>query len=113
MKIDLDNADLSEFPEIFLSTLASRFQKNPKNKTNYNPNKANNFNFETKNLRKAIMKRSKLRNKYLREETNKTKSLYNKQRNIGNLRNKSGRNIRTFWKNVIFLYLKRLFIDDA
>ena len=28
------------------------------------------------------MKRSKLRNKYLRERTNKAKSLYSKQRNL-------------------------------
>ena len=101
------------FLKSFCRHLQAGSKKTQTNKTNYNPNKANDFNFETKNLRKAIMKRSKLRNKYLREETNKTKSLYNKQRNIGNLRNKSGRNIRTFWKNVIFLYLKRLFIDDA
>ena len=43
---------------------------------------ANNSNFLTKNLRKAIMKRSKLRNKYLRERTNEAKSVYNKQRNL-------------------------------
>ena len=40
---------------------------------------ANNCNFVTKNLRKAITKRSKVRNKYLRERTNEEKSLYNKK----------------------------------
>ena len=40
---------------------------------------ANKPNFVTRNLSKTIMKRSKLRNKYLRERTNK-ESLYNKQR---------------------------------
>ena len=44
--------------------------------------RANNSNFVTKNLRKAIMKRSKLQNKYLREKTKEAKSLYNKKRNL-------------------------------
>ena len=37
--------------------------------------RTNNPSFETKDLRKTIMKRPKLRNKYLRERTNKPKSL--------------------------------------
>ena len=54
LKIDLNNAELSEFTEILLSILDK-----------YAPNKlkfirANNSNFITKNVRKAIMKRSKL-----------------------------------------------------
>ena len=36
----------------------------------------------TKNFRKAIIKRLKLRNKYLRERANEAKSLYDKQRNF-------------------------------
>ena len=42
----------------------------------------NNSNFVTKNFRKAIIKRLKLRNKYLRERANEAKSLYDKQRNF-------------------------------
>ena len=76
LKIDLNNADLSEFTEIFLSILDKHAPKKQKFI------RANNSNFVTKNLRKAIMKRSKLRNKYLRERTNEAKSLYNKQRNL-------------------------------
>ena len=41
--------------------------------------RANNSNFVSKNLRKAIMKRPKFRNKYLREGANEAKSLYNKK----------------------------------
>ena len=41
--------------------------------------RAKNFNFITKNLRKTIVKRSKLRNEYLHERTNGAKTLYNKQ----------------------------------
>ena len=72
MKIGLNNADLSELTEILLSI----FDK-------YSPEKqklirVNNSNFVTKNLRKAIMKSSKLRNKYLCKRTNEVKSLYNK-----------------------------------
>ena len=59
MKIDLNNADL--FRVIL---------------------RANNSNCVIKNLKKAIMKSSKLRNKYLRERTNEAKSLYNNQRNL-------------------------------
>ena len=59
LKIDLNNADL--FRVIL---------------------RANNSNCVTKNLKKAIMKSSKLRNKYLRERTNEAKSIYNKQRNL-------------------------------
>ena len=44
--------------------------------------RANNSNYVIKNLINAIMKRSKLRNKYLRERTNEAKSLYNKQSNL-------------------------------
>ena len=54
LKIDLNNAELSEFTEIFLSILDKYAPKKQKFI------RANNSNFVTKNLRKAIMKRSKL-----------------------------------------------------
>ena len=75
-KIDLNNADLSEFIEIFLSVL---YTHAPKKQKFLRPN---NCNFVTKNLRKAIMKRSKLPYKYLCEIRNEQKSPYNKQRNL-------------------------------
>ena len=73
LNIDFKNADRSEFTEIFLSILDKHAQKTKFLRAN---------NFVTKNLRKAIMKKSKLRNKYLREGMNEAKSLYNKQRNL-------------------------------
>ena len=116
LKIDLNNAELSEFTEIFLSILnkhAPRKQKFIR---------ANNSNFVTKSLRKAIMKRSKLRNKYLRERTNEAKSLYNKQRNLcmsilrknkrdyfGNLNNKIVTDNRKFWKTISPLFSEGTF----
>ena len=44
--------------------------------------RANNSNYITKALRKEIMNRSRLRNKFLRERTKESKAAYNKQRNI-------------------------------
>ena len=68
------------------------------------------------------MKRSKLRNKYLRERTNEAKSLYNKQRNLcvsilrknkrdyfGNLNNKIVTDNRKFWKTISPLFSEKAF----
>ena len=116
LKIDLNNAELSEFTEIFLSIL----DKYSPNKQKFVP--ANNSNFVTKNLRKAIMKRSKLRNKYFRERTNEAKSFYNKQRNLcmsilhknktdyfSNLSNKIVTYNRKFWKTISPLFSEKVF----
>ena len=103
LKIDSNNAKLSEFTEIFLSILDSHAPKK----------RANDSNFVTNNFRKAIMKRSKLRNKYLCERTSEAKSLYKKQRNLcvsilrknkrenfGNLNNIIVTNNRKLWKTI-------------
>ena len=71
---------------------------------------------------KAIVKRSKLRNKYFRERTNEEKSLYNKKRNLcvsilrktkgdcfGNLNNKIVTNNRKFWKTISPLFSEKAF----
>ena len=84
--------------------------------------RANNSSFVTKNLRKAIMKMSKLRNKYFLERTNETKSLYNKQKNFcvsilrktkrdyfGNLNNKIVTDNRKFWKTISPLFSENAF----
>ena len=68
------------------------------------------------------MKRSKLRNKYLRERTNEAKILHNKQRNLcvsilcknkrdyfGNLNNKIVIDNRKFWKTISSLLSKKSF----
>ena len=69
------------------------------------------------------MKRSKLRNKYVRERTSEAKSLYNKQRNLcvsilltnkreyfGNLNNKTVTDIENFGKLIVLFSPKRLSI---
>ena len=71
---------------------------------------------------KAIMKRSKLRNKYLSERTNEAKSLYNKQRNhcvsilrkskrhyFGNLNSKVVTDNRKFWKTISPIFSEKSF----
>ena len=73
MKTDINNAELKEFNEIFLKVL----DKHAPRKQKYI--RANNSNFITKALRKKIMHRSRLRNKFLRERTNESKIAYNKQ----------------------------------
>ena len=106
LKVDLKNADLSGFTEIFLSILDKHAPKKQK----------------TENLRKAIMKSSKLRNEYLRERANAAISLYNKQRNLcvstlrknkrdyfGNLNNKIVTDNNKFWKTVSTLFSEKAF----
>ena len=71
---------------------------------------------------KAIVKSSKLQNKYFRERTNEEKSLYNKKRNLcvsilrknkryyfGNLINKIVPNNRKFWKTLRPLFSEKAF----
>ena len=58
MNVDLNNADLSEFTETFMSLLDKYAPKKQKYI------RANNPNFMTKSLRKAIMLRSKFRNSF-------------------------------------------------
>ena len=74
MKIDVNNAELKEFNEIFFKVL----DKHAPRKQKYI--QVNNSNFITKGLRKEIMHRSRLLNKFLRERTNESKIVYNKQR---------------------------------
>ena len=76
MKIDINNAELKESNEFFLKVLDKHVPKKQKHI------RANNSNYITKTLRKEVMRRSQLRNKFLRERTNESKIAYNKQRNI-------------------------------
>ena len=75
-KIDLNNAELVEFHNELLSVL----NKNAPIKYKYI--RANNSSYMTKSLRKEIMLRSRLRNKFLKTKTEESKQLYNKQRNL-------------------------------
>ena len=72
----MNNADLSEFTDMLLSVL----DKHAPKKQSFIP--PNNAYFITKNLKKAIMKRLRLTNKYLRATKNKAKSLYIKKINF-------------------------------
>ena len=76
LNIDINNAELVEFTSTVLSVL----DKHAPIKRKYI--RANNSAFMTKELRAAIMQRSKLRQKFLKERTNDSKHLYNRQRNL-------------------------------
>ena len=114
MKIEIDNADLKELNEIFLKVL----DKHALRKQKYI--RANNSNYIIKALRKEIMNRSRLRNKFLRERTNESKIAYSKQRNIcvsllrktkrdyfANLDTKIMKDNRKFWKTVNPLFSEK------
>ena len=75
-KIDLNNAELAEFHNEFLSVL------NKHAPIKYKYIRANNFSYMTKSPRKEIVLRSRLRNKFLKTKTEESKQLYNKQRNL-------------------------------
>ena len=74
LKFDLNNIEYDIFQEIIVSLLNV-----------YAPLKkylrANHSSFVTKELRKAIMQRTRLRNTYLKQHTEATKTAYNQQRN--------------------------------
>ena len=75
IKYDLNNIEYDTFQEIIVSLLNV-----------YAPLKkkylrANHASFVTKELRKAIMERTRLRNIYLKQRTETTKVAYNQQRN--------------------------------
>ena len=101
-KYDALNIECIHFEEIFLKTfnvhapLEKRFLR------------ANNSPFMNKQLCKAIMERSRLRNKYLKLKTNDSKNAYKKQRNycVGLLRK-----VKQFYENldVNFVYDNKKF----
>ena len=76
LKFDITNAPLSKFNDTVLSVLGKHARK----KLKYI--RSNNCNFMAKELRKAIMNRSKLRNKFLKTGNEKSKRRFNRQRNF-------------------------------
>ena len=76
LNTDINNAELVEFTSTVLSVL----DKHAPIKRKYI--RANNSMLMTKELRAAIMQRSKLRQKFLKERSNDSKHLYNRQRNL-------------------------------
>ena len=76
MKLDLNIIDYEIFHEIVLSIINAHV---PLKKKNFRENHAT---FVTKEFRKVVMKRSKLRKVYLKKRTEANKAAYNYQRNI-------------------------------
>ena len=76
LKYDFNNIDYDNFIETFLTAL----DKHAPIKKKYL--RANHANFMTQQLRKAIMKRSKLRNDFLKDRNDDSQSPYRKQRNL-------------------------------
>ena len=83
--------------------------------------RANQGRFMTKDLHKAIMKRSRLRNKFLRDRTDISREEYKKQRNLcvsllkkakkdysANLDIKSVTNNKKFWQTVKPLFSNKV-----
>ena len=116
MKFDITNAPLSKFNGTVLSVL----DKHAPKKMKYI--RSNNFNFMTKELRKAIMNRSKLRNKFLQTRNEEIKRRFNLQRNFcvrllrktkrryfGKLDHRVVSDNRRFWKTLGPLFSRRLF----
>ena len=76
MKHDLNNIDYENFQEIVLSILNAHVPLKKKQL------RANHASFVTKEFQKAIMKRARLRNVYLKKRIEATKAANNYQRNI-------------------------------
>ena len=76
LKYDINNIDYDSFIKTFVTVL----DKHAPVKKKYL--QANHANFVTKQLRKAIMKRSKLRNDFLKDRNDTSQSAYRKQRNL-------------------------------
>ena len=104
LSINNNNAELVEFTNTVLSIVDKHAPIKRKHI------RANNSAFMTKELRAAIMQRSKLRQKFLKERTNDSKHLYKRQRNLcvsllrktkrnyfKQLNNKVVSNNRKFW----------------
>ena len=119
LNVDLNNAELSEFTETFMSLLEKHA---PKNRNIYQQIMLT----LSQSLRKAVMLRSKFRNSFLKEQTEESKSLYNKQRNICvSLLRKTKRNYyaqldkkivtdnRKFWKAVSPLFPEKAFHKES
>ena len=87
--------------------------------------RANHANFVTKQLRKAKMKRSKLRNDFLKDRNNASQSVYRKQHNLcvtllrkakkqyfSNLEPKLITDNKKFWKSVKPLFSDKITVKE-
>ena len=120
MKFDITNVPLSKFNDTVLSVL----DKHAPKKVKYI--RSNNCNFMTKELRKAIMNRSKLRNKFLKTRNEESRRRFNRQRNFcvsllrktkrrffGKLDHNVVYDNRKFWKTVGPLFSEKAFHKES
>ena len=116
LKYNFNNIDYDNFMKTFLTVLNKHapIKKNKEKRVNH-------ANFVTKQLRMAIMKRSKLRNDFLKDRNDNSQSAYRKQCNLcvtllqkakkqyfSNLEPKLITDNKNFWKSV-----KPLFSDKT
>ena len=119
LKYDINNIDYDNFIKTFLTVL----DKHAPIKKKYL--RANHANFVTKQLRKAIMKRSKLRNDFLKDRNDASQSAYRKQRNLcvtllwkakkqyfSNLEPKLITDNKKFWKSVKLLLSDNITVKE-
>ena len=115
LKHDINNIEYQHFLNIFVEILNKHAPMKIKYLT------ANQGRLMTKSLHKAIMKRSRLRNKFSCDRTEKSQKEYKKQRNFwvnllkkakkdhfANLDVNSVLDNRKFWQNVKPLFLKKV-----
>ena len=115
LKHDINNIEYQHFLNIFIEIL----NKHAPMKIKYL--RANQGKFMTKGLHKAIMKRSRLRNRFLRDRTEMSRKEYKKQRNFcvnllkkakkdhfTNLDVNSVLDNRKFWQNVKPLFSNKV-----
>ena len=115
LKLDINNIEYQHFLNIFIEIL----NKHAPMKIKYL--RANQGKFMTKGLHKAIMKRSRLRNKFLHDRTEMSRNEYKKQRNFcvnllkkakkdhfANLDVNSVLDNRKFWQNVKPLFSNKV-----
>ena len=120
LKFDITNAPLSKFNDTVLSVL----DKHAPKKLKYI--RSNNCNFMTKELRKAIMNRSKLRNKFLKTRNKESKRRFKRQRNFcvsllrknkrrffGKLNHRVISDNRKFWKTVGPVFSEKAFHKES
>ena len=107
LKYDFNNIDYDNFIKTFVTVL----DKHAPIKKKYL--RANHTGFATKQLRKAVMKRSKLCHDFLKDRNDASQSAYRKQHNLfvtlsqkakkqyfSNLEPKLTTNNKKFWKSV-------------
>ena len=120
LSVDTDNTESVEFTSTVLSVL----DKHVPIKRKYVH--VNNSAFMTKELGAVIMQRSKLRQKFLRERTNDSKHLYNRQKKLcvsllrktkrhyfKQLNNKVISDNKKFWETISLLFSEKAFRKET